>query len=125
MTMKVFWSVAACAAVAIVAFASGPAEAGKRAKKPGYGGYYGGHPASRYYSRRGPQVRGYFARRGGYSYDPTDTINTYGDSRTRYGSTNAYRNHWVDRQTISGPFDHGFFFDSGIAPNGGNSPYLN
>jgi hypothetical protein len=84
------------------------------------GGYYGMRT-----KRRGPQVRGYTARRGGYSYDPEDTINTYGNSRSVYGSTNSYRNYWIDRQTMSGPFDHGFFFDSGIEPNGGNSPYMN
>lgn len=84
------------------------------------GGYYGMR-----LKRRGPKVRGYVARRGGYSYAPEDTINTYGDSRTVFGSTNSYRNYWEDRQTPSGPFDNGFFFDSGIEPNGGNSPYLN
>lgn len=63
-------------------------------------------------------------KRGGYSYSAQDTINTYGDSRVRYGSTNAYRFWGADRQTSSGPFDHGFFFDSGIAPHGGDSPYL-
>ena len=89
-----------------------------------HGGYYGMYRGYSKY-RRGPQVRGYVARRGGYSYAPEDVINTYGDSRTRYGSTNSYRNFWVDRQTQFGPFDNGFFFDSGIAPNGGNSPYMN
>jgi hypothetical protein len=63
--------------------------------------------------------------RGGYSYAPSDTINTYGDSRTKYGSTNSYRDPMTDRQTRFGPFDHGFFFDSGIEPRGGNSPYQN
>lgn len=76
-------------------------------------------------SRRGPKVRGYAARRGGYSYRAVDTINTYGDSRTRYGSTNFFRFWGADRQTSAGPFDHGFFFDSGIAPRGGDSPYMN
>ncbi len=84
----------------------------------------GAHPASSYY-RRAPQVRGYAARRGGYSYKAEDTINTYGDSRTRYGSTSFYRFNGVDRQTSAGPFDHGFFFDSGIGPRGGDSPYMN
>jgi hypothetical protein len=37
---------------------------------------------------------------------------------------NSYRDPFVDRQTTSGPFDHGFFFDSGVAPHGGDSPYL-
>lgn len=71
------------------------------------------------------KVRTSSARRGGYSYRPEDTINTYGDSRTRYGSTNYYRFWGADRQSTSGPFDHGFFFDSGISPRGGDSPYMN
>jgi hypothetical protein len=76
--------------------------------------------------RRGPQVRGFVQRRGGYSYGSEDTINTTGPGRGLFGSTNAYRNYQVDRQTGGGPFDHGFFFDGGgIAPRGGNSPYIN
>lgn len=82
------------------------------------------HPAARSY-RRGPQVRGYVQRRGGYSYAKEDAINTYGDSRARYGSTSVYRDQMVDRQTRFGPFDHGFFFDSGIGLNAGNAPYQN
>ncbi|MEZ5854430.1 MAG: hypothetical protein R3D67_06620 [Hyphomicrobiaceae bacterium] len=62
---------------------------------------------------------------GGYSYDYSDTINTYGDSRSLYGSTQSFRDPMLDRQTNAGPFDHGFFFESGIAPRGGNSPYMN
>lgn len=83
------------------------------------GGYYG-----RYRKRR-PQVRSFRRRAGGYSYEPQDTINTYGDSRTLFGGTNSYRDPALDRQTIGGPFDHGWFFDSGTGLNGGNSPYLN
>jgi hypothetical protein len=76
--------------------------------------------------RRGPQVRGFVQRRGGYSFGVEDTINTTGPGRGLFGSTNAYRNYQVDRQTGGGPFDHGFFFDGGgIAPRGGNSPYIN
>jgi len=83
-----------------------------------------GTHAKRHY-RKNSQVRGYVARRGGYSYSVPDVINTYGNARTRYGSVNAYRDPFSDRQTTSGPFDHGFFFDSGIAPRGGDSPYMN
>jgi hypothetical protein len=76
------------------------------------------HRASSVY-RRGPQVRGFVARRGGYSYGSADTINTYGDARSRYGSTSSYRDGTVDRQTNNGPFDHGFFSSgSGIQNNG-------
>ncbi|MGH6814278.1 MAG: hypothetical protein ACREC6_01085, partial [Hyphomicrobiaceae bacterium] len=39
----------------------------------------------RYSRRAGTRVRGFSARRGGYSYTPEDVINTYGDSRTIYG----------------------------------------
>jgi hypothetical protein len=75
--------------------------------------------------RKGPtRVYGYAARRGGYSYSPSDVINTYGLTRNKYGSMNSYRDPSLDRQTNSGPFDHGFFFDSGIGPRGGDSPYL-
>jgi hypothetical protein len=76
--------------------------------------------------RKGPRVYGYIAGRriGGYSYSYSDVTNTYGLSRSLYGSINVWRDPMLDRQTRSGPFDHDFFFDSGIAPRGGNSPYL-
>ena len=64
-------------------------------------------------------------KKGGYSYSPEDTINTYGDARTKYGSTSSLRDPKIDRQTNSGPFDHGFFFDSAMGRNGGDSPYMN
>jgi hypothetical protein len=83
------------------------------------GGYYG------YGKRKRPQVRGYVSRRGGYSYYGADSINTYGDSRSLYGGTMMFRDWRFDRQSISGPFDHGFFFDSGVRPRGGDSPYMN
>jgi hypothetical protein len=83
------------------------------------------HPKASYYRKRGTQVRGYITRRGGYSYTYADSINTYGNSRTLYGGTWFYRDPMLDRQTSSGPFDHGFFFDSGVTPRGGESPYMN
>ncbi len=84
----------------------------------------GAHQSSDYY-RGGPQVRGYVERRGGYSYSYQDSINTYGNSRSLFGGNNAWRDFGVDRQTSSGPFDHGFFFDSGVGGSyGGHSPYL-
>lgn len=76
-------------------------------------------------SKSKAQVRGYTRRGGGYSYSYEDTINTYGDSRSLYGATQSFRDPSMDRQTNAGPFDHGFFFDSGAAPRGGNSPYMN
>ena len=86
-----------------------PAEAGSR-----HHGY-----------RNGPQVKGFVQRRGGYSYNYADSVNTYGDSRSIYGGASVYRDPMLDRQTNAGPFDHGFFFDSGMGGHGGDSPYMN
>jgi hypothetical protein len=63
--------------------------------------------------------------RGGYSYSYTDSINTYGNSRSNNGGADVYRDPNLDRQTNAGPFDHGFFFDSGMGSHGGDSPYMN
>lgn len=32
---------------------------------------------------------------------------------------------YINKQSPGGPFDSGFFFDSGIGANGGDSPYMN
>ena len=73
--------------------------------------------------RRGPQVRGFVQRRGGYSYAASDSINTYGDSQSRYSGYSLFRNNDFGRQTSGGPFDSDFFFDSGVSPHGGNAPF--
>lgn len=65
------------------------------------------------------------SRAGGYSYQAADTINTYGDSRTKYGGATSLRDPSLDKQTVAGPFDHGFFFDSATSPRGGDAPYPN
>jgi len=63
------------------------------------------------------EVNIYARRRGGYySYRAFDTISTYRSSPPPYLDV---------RQTPSGPFDTGFFFDSAIAPRGGFAPYPN
>lgn len=85
----------------------------------------GAHQTTGYRKKARPQVRGYAMRRGGYySYQAADSINTYGDARSLYGSTGYFRDFNRDRQSLSGPFDHGFFFDSGTHPRGGDSPYM-
>ena len=106
--------------------AGGPADAGERRARTTTtidGVVVAEHPKSSYY-RRGPRVRGYVARRGGYSYTYADTVGTYGSARTLFGGTSYYRDAYMDRQTSAGPFDHGFFFDSGIGMRGGESPYM-
>lgn len=75
--------------------------------------------------RKGTRVYGYTQRRvGGYSYDQWDVTNTYGQTRSIFGSTNVFRDPMLDRQTRSGPFDHDFFYDSGMGLRGGNAPML-
>jgi hypothetical protein len=76
-------------------------------------------------SRKGARVKGYVERRGGYSYNQADSINTYGDSRSNYGNATSLRDPSLDKQSVAGPFDHGFFFDSATGPRGGDSPYMN
>lgn len=71
----------------------------------------------------GTRVRAFVARGGYYSYRDEDVMNTYAGSRTLFGSANSYRDPFIDRQTTAGPFDHGFFFDSGVGPRGGDAPY--
>lgn len=94
-------------------------------ENPAFAGERGWSKHHRSYAYRGgPRVRGYVSRRGGYSYSYEDSINTYGDSRGQYGSARSFRDPSLDRQSQGGPFDHGFFFDSGIAPRGGDSPYM-
>ena len=82
--------------------------------------------AKTHQARKGTRVKGFVARSGGgYSYNYADTVNTYGDSRGRFGSASSFRDSGFGRQTNGGPFDHGFFFDSGIGtPHGGDSPYM-
>jgi hypothetical protein len=71
----------------------------------------------RYYRKKRPlEVTIYGRRRiGGYSYRAPDVISTYGRSPPPYADV---------RQSPGGPFDSGFFFDSGIGPQGGNSLYF-
>jgi hypothetical protein len=120
---RLAWAVAATAAVLALAPPDASAQARKQPPTPTVSPD-GAHAASPYY-RRAPDGRGFAQRRGGYSYGLGDITNTYGDGRVRFGANNAYRDTFADRQTRSGPFDHGFFFDSGIAPRGGDSPYRN
>ena len=74
--------------------------------------------------RNGPQAKGTVVRRGGYSYGYADSINTYGDGRSLYGGASVYRDSKLDQQTNAGPFDSGFFFNSGIGDHGGDAPYM-
>ncbi len=109
-------AIAACALLA----AGGTAAANDRPAGKVYS-QQGKEQAKR--KRTGTRVKGYLSRGGYYSYTDADVINTYGGSRSLFGSTNSYRDPFLDRQTTSGPFDHDFFFDSGMGPRGGDAPY--
>ena len=116
----------ALGALALIGLA-GPGEAAERRSGSSIVATEASHKVTNgRYSRQRPVVgRVYRARRiGFYSYTYRDVINTYGMARTKYGSMNSYRDPSLDRQTVNGPFDHGFFFDSAIAPRGGSAPYL-
>src|SRR5262245_55434979 len=112
------------AMLTLMGFAA-PGEAAERRAKQVAASEAGFQPTGARYTRRYAAVRAYRGRRiGFYSYSYRDVINTYGMARARYGIINSYRDPFVDMQTPNGPFDHGFFFDSGMLPRGGNAPYL-
>ncbi len=124
--MKRAFTAVAAALTALIALtaATGASAADRRARAEA-GPALTEHPKSSYYRKRSAtRVKGFVARRGGYSYTIPDTINTYGDSRSLYGGTLMFRDPMLVRQTSAGPFDHGFFFDSGVMPRGGDSPYM-
>jgi hypothetical protein len=74
-----------------------------------------GHAKARYYRHRPLEVTIYGRRRvGGYSYSASSVVNTR-QNPPPYAHV---------RQTPGGPFDWGFFFDSAIGPQGGQSPYM-
>ena len=117
----------ALGALVVAACASGGVAAERVSKAPVMVRSVGAaqQTSARYYRKRAMHPRRFARQRiGFYSYSYRDVINTYGMSRSLYGSINTYRDPYVDRQTPAGPFDHGFFFDSAILPRGGDSPYL-
>ena len=94
---------------------AGEASAGeRRTRTVEQGPQFNEHPNSKYYRGQGPQVRGYVKRRGGYSY-------SYNDSVIDYRDTSILRDSQTMRRQ-GGPFDNGFFFDSGISRYN-DSPY--
>jgi len=66
-------------------------------------------------ARRAQKGRSYAVERGSTPEEIARYFALYG----------GYIDPYINRQTPGGPFDSGFFFDSGIGPNGGNSPYMN
>jgi hypothetical protein len=115
----------ALGALVLAAYPSASSAAERLAKAPAVRAIGSAEQTSaRYPRQRSAHARHFAGRRiGFYSYSYRDVINTYGMSRTLYGGTNTYRAPFMDRQTPAGPFDHDFFFDSGMGLHGGYSPY--
>ena len=114
--MKWFAAAIVVAATSLMGMSAGPVAAGEPAPRfVEQGPQLSVHPKSDVY-RRGPQVRGYVKRRGGYSY-------SYSDGAIDYRDTSILRDYQNSR-TQGGPFDSGFFFDSGVNRHN-DSPYLN
>jgi hypothetical protein len=109
-------ALAACAAVAV----AGPPVAGDLLVAKAYAD---GAAKSRYKGKRAARVRGFLQRGGYYSYTDEDAINTYAWARGLFTSTSAFRTPLSDQQSPGGPFDSGFFFNSGLGPPFNDSPY--
>lgn len=107
------------------AFYSATAEAGSRSRwSSAEHGVHPRHAKTGHYRGGGVKVKGFVQRRGGYSYGYKDTINTYGHGPGRFDYLDPFRDPFSDRQTVAGPFDSGFFFDSPARPHGGDAPYM-
>ena len=105
------------AGISAVGLLAGEASAGeRRVRTIEQGPLLSEHPNSKYYRGQGPQVRSYVKRRGGYSYSASDAAIDYRDTSILRDPLNGRRQ--------GGPFDNGFFFDSGISRHN-DSPYLN
>jgi hypothetical protein len=119
---------AVCGACALLTLSGSPVVVGERLASVALAHGSKAWPAKSRYSRyraarRGVRVRGFLVRGGYYSYVDPDVINTYGGTGTRYKSTSTFRDPRAEVQSRGGPFDSGFFFDSGVGPRWNDSPY--
>jgi hypothetical protein len=74
-------------------------------------------------SKRATKVRGFVQRGGYYSYVDEDVADSRAWARDLFISRSKFRTPLSDQQSPSGPFDSGFFFDSGIGPPFNDAPY--
>jgi hypothetical protein len=78
---------------------------------------------TKYKGKRAVRVRGFLQRGGYYSYVDEDAANSYAWTRSLFISSSVFRTPLSQQQSPGGPFDSGFFFDSGIGPRFNDSPY--
>jgi hypothetical protein len=103
-----------CAGLVAVAAFFGLAAVGSEGRF-GSGAWAGEPSGKKKAHRTRKQVRGYAARDSSSPEEIARYFQLYG----------GYIDPEINKQSQGGPFDSGFFFDSGIAPNGGDSPYMN
>jgi len=75
----------------------------------------GEHTHKKKTTRRAQKGRTYAVERGSTPEEIARYFALYG----------GFIDPYINKQSPGGPFDSGFFFDSGIGPNGGDSPYMN
>ena len=100
------------AAAAVLAFAA--FDTAGRTLAPGLSG--GAAQAEEY---RGERDRRIYAKKKRKSTSTPEEIARYFQL---YG---GFIDPSINKQSQGGPFDSGFFFDSGMGPNGCDSPYMN
>ena len=114
---------AAVAACTMVAFTGLPATGDLWASKAYADGARATKYTTKYKGKRAVRVRGFLQRGGYYSYTDQDAINSYAWSRSLFTSSSIFRTPFSDQQSPGGPFDSGFFFNSGIGPRWNDTPY--
>ncbi len=110
---------AAVTACTVVAFTGVPATGDLWTSKA----YADGARATKYKGKRAVRVRGFVRRGGYYSYTDADAINSYAWSSSLFTSSSIFRDPLASLQSPAGPFDSGFFFDSGMGPRWNDTPY--
>ncbi len=76
--------------------------------------------------KRAMRARGFYYGGGFYSYRDRDVVSSWAWSRSLFISRSHFRTPLTGLQSPAGPFDSGFFFDSGLRPHRwNNAPYPN
>jgi hypothetical protein len=129
-------ALAACAALACTALPL-PGSGDRLVSRAYADGVRGGHGSAKwrrpapgyYYGRRAP---GYYYNGqyyapvyagGFYSYIDLDVVNSWSFAVSEFIGNSEFRTPFSDQQSPGGPFDSGFFFDSGMGPRFNDSPY--
>jgi hypothetical protein len=102
-----------CAVAAVLAFAA--IDTAGRTLAPGLSG--GSAQAEEYRGERDKRI--YAKKKRSKSTSTPEEIARYFQL---YG---GFIDPSINKQSQGGPFDSGFFFDSGMGQNGGDSPYMN